>query len=342
GKIYVKQKKFDKALQAGNTAYQFALAEVQIGWQEESAALLAEAYIATGDYKNANHFLSISSKLKDSLTQQTFNAQVAGLQSSFELKEKDKAILLLKKDKELQQQKLQKQNLLMIGAGAIALLVIIGIWLMMNRNKFKQRTKELELRSKIASDLHDDVGATLSSIRMYSNIVSSQVKDINPQSTILLDKISNNSKEMIENMSDIVWMIKPGNDDFSNIENRMLNFANEICVPAGIKFEFKKNISADDIKIPMELRRDTYLIFKEAVNNAVKYSDCHSINAEISLKNHQLEMHISDDGNGFDTKIASNGNGLSNMKRRAAIHGGTFEIKSSAGEGTEVVVVFAL
>ena len=90
----------------------------------------------------------------------------------------------------------------------------------------------------------------------------------------------------------------------------------------------------------MEKRRDIYLIFKEAINNAVKYSGCHFINAEISLKNHQLQMRISDDGNGFNTDIVSKGNGLNNMKKRAEINVGAFEIKSFFGEGTEVVVFF--
>ena len=85
---------------------------------------------------------------------------------------------------------------------------------------------------------------------------------------------------MIENMSDIVWMIKPGNDDFKNIENRMLNFANELCTPAGINFEFTKDNAIENIKMPMEQRRDIYLIFKEAVNNAVKYSACRFINCK--------------------------------------------------------------
>ncbi len=206
--------------------------------------------------------------------------------------------------------------------------------------RLNQLLKLQSVRNKIASDLHDDVGSTLSSIRMYSDIVSSQVKDTNPQSTILLDKISSNSKEMIENMSDIVWMIKPGNDDFKSIESRMLNFANELCTQSGISFDFVIEGSLEDIRIPMEQRRDIYLIFKEAVNNAVKYSGCHGLRAVITSQNNQLQMCISDDGNGFDAGIASNGNGLSNMKKRAETNRGNFKINSSLGEGTEIVVSF--
>ena len=174
---------------------------------------------------------------------------------------------------------------------------------------------------------------------MYSDIVKNQTHH-SATASELLDKISSNSKEMIENMSDIVWMIKPGNDDFKNIENRMLNFANEICSPAGINFEFRKDASTDAIQISMEQRRDIYLIFKEAINNAVKYAHCYSIHASITKENNHVQMRISDDGNGFDTNIVSNGNGLTNMKKRAEINGGHFEIRSSAGGGTEIAVSF--
>jgi two-component system, NarL family, sensor histidine kinase UhpB len=337
-KLYLKEQKLEEAIKAGNTAYNFALAEAHIAWQSESAASLAEAYTKTGDFKNANHFLTISNQLKDSITQQTFNTQVAALQSSFEMKEKDKTILLLNKDKELQQQKLKQQNLFMFGAILIALFALVGVWLLINRNKLKHKMEELELRGKIAADLHDEVGSTLSSIRMYSDIVKRQTQS--DVSTALLDKISSNSKEMIENMSDIVWMIKPGNDDFKNVENRMLNFANELCSPSGINFEFNKDAATDVIQISMEQRRDLYLIFKEAINNAVKYSGCHSIHAAITLQNHQLEIRISDDGNGFDISAAKKGNGLSNMQKRAMIHKGTCNIQSAINEGTEIIVSF--
>ena len=144
---------------------------------------------------------------------------------------------------------------------------------------------------------------------MYSDILKHQPNQYNT-SIEWLNKISSNSKETIENMSDIVWMIKPGNDDFANIEDRMLNFANELCTPKGINFEMIKNEMLTGLKIPMEQRRDIYLIFKEAVNNAVKYSDCHFIRSEMHFDNHNLRMQISDDGNGFNLAQADKGNGL--------------------------------
>ncbi|NNV55391.1 sensor histidine kinase [Limnovirga soli] len=223
----------------------------------------------------------------------------------------------------------------------IIIVFISGIYAFY-KYRLSQLLKLQEVRNKIASDLHDDVGSTLSSIRMYSSIVNNQVKESHPQSAELLNKISSNSKEMIENMSDIVWMIKPGNDDFKSIENRMLNFANELCTPAGIAFNFNIDASTDALKISMEQRRDIYLIFKESVNNAVKYAHCHSISASITQKNKLLQINISDDGEGFDAWHIKNGNGLDNMRKRAEAHNGSFNIVSATGEGTEIVITFPL
>jgi len=285
--------------------------------------------------------MQINKNLSDSLNKIEFEEETVIKQTVFEVSQKENQIKLLNSEKELQKKEIaQKKLFISLLVFAFIVLVFSGV-ILWNRYSLKQRLKEVEIRNKIASDLHDDVGSTLSSIRMYTDIVKNQPNQTET-STQLLNKISSNSKEMIENMSDIVWMIKPGNDEFSNIENRMLNFANELCVPAGINFEFNKNTSADDIKISMEQRRDLYLIFKEAINNAVKYSGCRFINAEISLKNHQLQMIISDDGNGFDINTIKKGNGLSNMQKRTTANGGTFTITSSAGEGTEIAVLFTV
>ncbi|CAN5716309.1 hypothetical protein BH10BAC2_BH10BAC2_17340 [soil metagenome] len=340
GNIYLKQKRISEALEVLNTAMPVFVKLDATDRINSTADALAEAYSLAGNYAKAYEYMRMSQTANDSLVKWKYDDDIAAMQTKFKVNEKDKEIELLNKDKQLQQQSLQQQRLVMFGALAITLLALVGVWLLVNRNKLKQRMKELELRGKIAANLHDDVGSTLSSIRMYSDIVNNQVKVTNPQSTLLLDKISSNSKEMIENMSDIVWMIKPGNDEFKNIENRMLNFANDLCTPAEINFEFSKDAATDAVHISMEQRRDIYLIFKEAVNNAVKYSGCHNIHAAINLQNDQLEIRISDDGKGFDINIVKNGNGLSNMQKRTAAHKGKFNITSAKDEGTEIVVSF--
>jgi two-component system, NarL family, sensor histidine kinase UhpB len=339
GNVYLKQKRVAEALSVLNKAMPVFKQLDATDRINTIADALAEAYSLAGNYTKAYEYMRIAQVTNDSLVKWKYDDEIAAMQTKFKVGEKDKEILLLNKDKELQQEKLQKQNLLIISTTAFTILALIGVWLLINRSRLKQRMKLLEIRGKIAADLHDEVGSTLSSIRMYSDIVKNQANQTET-AVGLLEKISSNSKEMIENMSDIVWMIKPGNDEMESIENRLLNFANELCSPAGINFEFIKDEAADAIPISMEKRRDIYLIFKEAITNVVKYSGCNSIHAAITLQNHQLEMRICDDGNGFDTTAVKKGNGLFNMQKRAMLHKGTCNIQSVIGEGTKIIVCF--
>ena len=219
------------------------------------------------------------------------------------------------------------------------------------RYRINQLLKINSIRNKIAGDLHDDIGSTLSSIRMYSDIVSDQLQDNNPESKPLLKKMSDNSREMIENMSDIVWAIKPANDAFKNIEVRMFNFATELCNAKNMHLKMQRNLALESLKIPMEQRRDLYLIFKEAVNNAVKYSDCSEIKIDFNKTRNLFLMQISDDGIGFDTKSViqweelhpvRDGNGLVNMQLRAKRHKGKLDIISSVGKGTKIILTMPL
>lgn len=300
----------------------------------KSAELLSRLYENTGEPAKALHYYKVYTSMQDSVVNDKL--QKDGVKKELEYE-------YLKKQNETEQlhaRQLAKKNLF---TGILTVLLITGVVLgivLRNRYQLKQRLKEVELRNRIAADLHDDVGATLSSISMYSSIVGTQVKSSNPESAALLDKIISNSKEMIGNMSDIVWMIKPGNDSFVNIENRMQYYASEVCGTAGINFELTSQQHVAQLKLPMELRRDLYLIFKEAVNNAVKYAGCKAITASISLQHNTLQLFISDDGNGFDVSSIKQGNGLDNMKKRAESHGGNFSISSSAGKGTEIIVAF--
>lgn len=328
------------ALNKPDSAIQHALESHKINIEfgnpldiSESAELVSRLYEKESEYNLSLSYYKVYKRMQDSIINNKLKKEGVKKELEYQyLKKKNES------DK-LHDKQIAQKNFYTLLLGILFIAAAIIGYIVWNRYKLKQKLKEVEIRNKIASDLHDDVGSTLSSIRMYSDIVKNQPNQTSAAAE-LLDKISTNSKEMIENMGDIVWMIKPGNDDFKNIEDRMLNFANELCVPAGINFEFNKDNSAEDIKLPMEQRRDLYLIFKEAVNNAVKYASCRLIDIDIFQKNNQLKMRISDDGKGFNPTIISKGNGLYNMKKKAEANGGTFQIKSSADEGTEIIVTF--
>jgi signal transduction histidine kinase len=335
GNIYLKQERFDEAVKAGNMAYEYALDEVMISQQESVAALLAEAYSRLGDNKNAYKYLTISSSLKDSIIKEQYNNQVANLQSSFELKEKDKEILLLGKDRELQQQKLFRQRILFVAAAILLLLALVGIWLLMNRNKLKQRMKELELRNQIAADLHDEVGSSLSSIHMLSQMATKQGNESTHKD--ILARMSRNTKETMDKMGDIVWMIKPNETEAGSLVQRMQRFAYEIAETKNIEINMDLS-ELESFKLTMQRRKYIYLIFKEAVNNAVKYSGTANININVSIQNKELVMQVKDFGHGFDTRTVKKGNGLDNMQNRAKEMNATFNIESGQETGTLITL----
>lgn len=196
---------------------------------------------------------------------------------------------------------------------------------------------EERLRSKIARDLHDEIGSTLTSINILSKVAMQGIgkgENIRPY----LQKIKDNSGNIMERMSDIVWAINPVNDNFDKVVLRMKEFAAEILEPAGINYYFSEEGVPESTRLKLEFRKDIYLIFKEAVNNAVKYSGATEINVILHKVDDRLKMTIIDNGNGFNVNTVQRGNGINNMQSRAAGLNGTFFIHSVAGTGTTVTL----
>jgi signal transduction histidine kinase len=198
----------------------------------------------------------------------------------------------------------------------------------------------MRIRNKIARDLHDDLGATLSSISIMSELVNQQVKDQSPQASSLLEKIGSSSRKMIESVNDMVWAINPQNDNFENIIKRMRTFASEILGAKDIAFHFDFDKNLLQSKLKMEMRRNLYLIFKEAVNNVAKYSQAANAFVMIWNKENNLKMTIRDDGSGFEIKTIKAGNGLLNMQQRAELMKAKLNLESIPGKGTIVELEF--
>ena len=207
-------------------------------------------------------------------------------------------------------------------------------------NRLQKLRDILRIRNKIASDLHDDLGATLSSISIMSELVNQQVKDQSPEASSLLEKIGNSSRNMIESVNDMVWAINPQNDNFENIIKRMRGFAAEILAARDIAFHFDFDKNLVQSKLKMEMRRNFYLIFKEAVNNAAKYSGAANTYVMIWNRENNLKMTIRDDGSGFEMKTVKAGNGLTNMQQRAELMKARFNLESIPGKGTIVELEF--
>jgi signal transduction histidine kinase len=207
------------------------------------------------------------------------------------------------------------------------------------------------VRTRIATDLHDDIGASLSKIAILSEVVHQRVAPLaaaDNQINEPLDVIAGTSREMVDSMSDIVWAINPTKDHLSDLIGRMRNLAGEMTELCDIGLRVHlSGIENKDLHLGTDLRREVYLIFKETINNLVKHAGCERVEVEFRLESDWLIIKVKDDGCGFDLKAISNsngngssngatrgGNGLINMRRRAASLGGSYEIESSVGQGT--------
>jgi signal transduction histidine kinase len=197
--------------------------------------------------------------------------------------------------------------------------------------------KELKLRNQIAADLHDEVGSSLSSIHMLSQIANKKQSEDSSQKDIL-ERMSVNAKETMDKMGDIVWMIKPGENEGSSLKNRMERFAQEITSSKNITLTIELQ-KLEDLKLSMPQRKNLYLIFKEALNNAVKYSATEKIDISIKEENKKLILQLKDYGKGFDELIIGKGNGLDNMQNRAKELNGDLSIASKPGEGTTISLI---
>ena len=219
----------------------------------------------------------------------------------------------------------------LIGLGAAILLYLIY------RYRIGQLKRMMELRTKISQDLHDEVGATLSGVALFSEIAGSKLNEGNQSETKLyLERIATHAKEMVEKMSDIVWAINPQNDSFEKVISKLQAYASLLCTGKKIKLYFEADDSIRSQYMNMQQRKNVYLIIKEALNNAVKYSNCRELFIKLEKNHHQLQIVIKDDGHGFDTTSANNGNGIKNMKGRARELKAELKIDSNPEEGTLV------
>jgi signal transduction histidine kinase len=149
-------------------------------------------------------------------------------------------------------------------------------------------------------------------------------------------------RQMSGSLDDIVWNISPKNDALSSLIARMTRYASELFEAKQINFSMKVPERLSDIKLSMDQRRNVYLIFKESVNNLVKYSKCKHALVSIDTDKRHAYLTIEDDGIGFDMNAPTDRNGIRNLKERARTLKGKLNIESSPGEGTIIRLEFPI
>jgi PAS domain S-box-containing protein len=203
------------------------------------------------------------------------------------------------------------------------------------RRAREERLRELErVRKRIATDLHDDIGSSLTQISILSEVARQQIGHDESPATKPLSMIANASRELVDSMSDIVWAINPQKDHLSDLTQRMRRFASDVFTARNIEFGFRAPLSENDVQMGANVRREVFLIFKETVNNMVKHSGCTEADIEFRIDGGQLLLKLTDNGSGFDTSREVDGHGLMSMRDRTDGLNGTLEIVSGRKMGT--------
>lgn len=222
----------------------------------------------------------------------------------------------------------------------LALVTTIALFYALYRFRLAQRNRIYKIRNRIARDLHDEVGSSLSTIAIYSKILQEQDATAAFNREPLLLKITHNATEMMESMSDIVWNIIHKNDAFESILSRMREHAYQLFEAKGYSLHFDFDEGLLKRKMSMEKKRDFYLIYKEALNNIAKHADGKNIWISLTSQNNTITLVIIDDGKGFDLAGKNSGNGLSNMSYRAETLHGVLKVVSDPENGTRVELKF--
>jgi signal transduction histidine kinase len=192
-----------------------------------------------------------------------------------------------------------------------------------------------DMRTRIATDLHDDIGANLTRIALLSEVAKA-TGDPGP-----LTSIAGIARESVASMSDIVWAINPKRESLRDLVQRMRRYAEDLCATREIALEFVVTAEADTLRLSMDVRRDVLLMFKEALNNAVRHSHGSRISVILKPDTTRLTLIVADNGTGFDLAIERDGQGLPGIARRVRRLKGSFRVDSGAG-GTTISIEVAV
>jgi signal transduction histidine kinase len=256
---------------------------------------------------------------------------------------KKQAIAKAVQDKKdaLSKAEIENQKIIRNFSFALASLILSSsiYWLYRYKRKKALQNQQslMNERLRISRELHDEVGATLSGIAMYSHLTKEQIKNTNTTEVVKsLDIMQQSAGEMVNKLNDIVWLINPDQDSLQKLIQRLEEYAGDMAAIKNMQAKISVPQYLHEHSLPMESRRNIYLFCKEAINNAVKYSNGTLLELNIKEIGNKLEFSVSDNGKGFDAVMVRRGNGLENMQKRADEIGAKLTVQSKQDEGSLV------
>ena len=216
----------------------------------------------------------------------------------------------------------------------LSILAFGSLIYMLYRYRLQQLMRLQKIRNRIATDLHDDIGSSLTNINILSRLSKQHIAKVEQE--VFLNRISEEVNASSQALDDIIWSVNSSNDTLEETLTRMRRYAAELFDADNVHYEFEMDPSISEKKMGMELRRDFYLIYKEAVNNISKHARASHVQIKIGIEKSNLQLIVIDDGKGFDSLAATHRNGLKNLHSRAERWKGFVDIHSEQGKGTYI------
>jgi signal transduction histidine kinase len=292
-------------------------------------------------YRNRSNYPMLIKTLELKSATETANIKGANKQIQTVLQAglaNEKRLLRLEVAEARQKQKLANSRFVI----ALIAIALLGIGFLVYRYYQNQKMAIAGIRQKISRDLHDDIGASLSSLQIYSSVAAATFNTQPDKSLEMIHKISVQSKSVMDDMSDIIWsMENKGNQQFS-LNDKIKNYGVELLTEKGIECAYHIAPATEEVLKEPQARKNLILIVKEAMNNMAKYSNAKKATISTEINKGHLVLRVTDDGIGFDTDAIISGNGLMNMRRRMEELNGTLAIHAAPGRGTAITAEFPL
>jgi len=319
--------------------------------------------LQTGDYKAAASIQNRLNAVNNSIQKEQENLHMRLLNAYYQ---KESELSKQRSDAAARKKENQLNRLILFSLVSLVVLLVLFIvffrrWMNQRRKtellQFKReherikQEQELNLmhdrytaieaeRNRIARELHDDIGSSLSSISIFADLALTELSQDTHKATTLLERVKQKNQEVSDTISDLIWAIYSKNDTMGSLITRVRNFGFDVLTAQGIELKIEDDFRLKDATLSIELKKNLLLFFKEALNNIAKYSKAKQVIIVTEFALNALHIRIADNGSGFDPKLVRRGNGIAGFQARAHAIGGKFTLDSKIGEGTQLLLSF--
>ncbi|HRH47215.1 MAG TPA: tetratricopeptide repeat protein [Panacibacter sp.] len=340
--VYMDEKKYEDASEYLAKALSVAKETNHLEYIKLTYENFAVLDSLQGNYRKSLQDYKLAVTYRDSLMNKENTQKITQQQMQYEFDKKDAAAKAAQEEKDIiTSAEIKRQKLIRNFSFALAFLILtFSAYIFYRYKKKKQLQSQQALtneRLRISRELHDEVGATLSGIAMYSHLTKAQIKNANTAEVEKsLNIMQESAGEMVNKLNDIVWLVNPDQDSLQKLIQRLEDYARDMAAIKNIHVKVNTPENLHKHSLPMECRRNIYLFCKEAINNAVKYSNGTLLELNIKEAGNLLEFSLSDNGKGFDVVTVRRGNGLENMQKRADEIGAKLTLESNQDAGSLV------